>query len=450
MIPVLYEQSENKFMSNGIGRLSDCMTGTVSERLNEFDTLELTYPATGEYSEELVAGRLILALPAEGETPQPFRIREVDRTLEGVVTVYADHISYDLAGYPVAPFTASSASDAMGKLSSSAIVASGFNFSTDITGSGSFTVGEPISIREALGGDKSILSTYGGELKFNRYDVQLLQARGSDRGVTIRHGKNMTELTVTSGMDGYYTGAIAYYEKDGSVVRSAVQYGNSSERPQRILITDHSQDFDSTPTTAQLNTLAAADLAATSGKLYSVTASFAPLWQSDEYAAEALEERVSLGDLVRVVHEGYQIDRKMKVVETVFNFITERYESIELGEIRPTLADKLAGELSGEKGSGAEFATRIITWKDNLSIAAGAGASVTGSAPSATYNLNGTTYRLVTDTPIMIRVSSATTDGANSSYVIASAGRPTGCYLRNVHSSAAKIKVQGYFLYRRA
>lgn len=450
MIPVLYAQNEKKFTSNGIGRLSDCMTGLVSERINEFYTLELTYPASGQYADEILAGRLILALPAEGETPQPFRIREVDRTLEGVVTVRAEHLSYDLAGYPLAPFTASSASAAVAHLSSSAVISSGFNFSTDITGSGTFSVPVPMSIREAMGGDESILSAYGGEFYFNRYDVELLAARGKDRGVTIHHGKNMTELTVVSGMDGYYTGAIAYYEKDGTVVRSTVQYGSSSESPQRILITDHTQDFNSTPTAAQLNTLAAADLAAVSGKLRSVTASFAPLWQSDEYAAEAEEERVSLGDMVRVVHEGYQIDRKMKVVETVFNFITERYESIELGEIRPTLADKLAGELAGDKGGGSEFYTHNYTWQDNVSIAAGSGVTVNAVTPDAAYDLNGSTYRLVSNIPLQVRTQNATDSGSNSSRVIASNIHSTGAYFYNTGSAAAKIKVSAYYLYKKA
>lgn len=450
MIPVLFAQNEKKFTSNGIGRLSDCMTGIVSERINEFYTLELTYPASGRYAEELIAGRVILALPAEGETPQPFRIREVDRTLKGVITVQAEHLSYDLAGYPIAPFTASSASAAVAHLSSSAVISSGFNFSTDISGGGTFSVPVPMSIREAMGGDESILSAYGGEYYFNRYDVELLAARGKDRGVTIRHGKNMTELTVVRSMDGYYTGAIAYYEKDGAVVKSAVRYGSSSETPQRILITDHSQDFDSTPSTAQLNAAAAADLAAVSGKLYSVTASFAPLWQSDEYAVEAEEERVSLGDMVRVVHEGYQIDRKMKVVQTDFNFITERYEAIELGEIRPSLADKLAGELAGDKGGGSEYYTRNIVWQDNVTINSNAGLTVSAVTPDASYEMNGATYRLVSNIPLQIRVEQATSSGINSSYINATNIHSTGAYFRNSATAAAKIKVSAYYLYKKA
>ena len=347
MIPVLFATNEQAFKTNGIGRLADCMTYTVQERINDFYTLELTYPVGGGFASELKTGRIILATPAQGERPQPFRTREVDRGLDGVITVYGDHISYDLAGYPVKPYTANTAATALSGLNSNLLISSPFTFYTDITKNGSLTVEVPTSARSILGGDDaSILAIYGGEYKFDRFDVKLLKARGKDNGVVIRYGKNLTEMTATEDYEGYYTGAMAYWEKEGTVVRSTIQYGNSSARPQRILITDHSQDFENAPTQAQLNALASSDLAAAPGKTSALTAAFAPLWQSDEFLDQVTAEKVSIGDIVTVVHEGYNISAKMKVLEYTYNGLTERYESLGLGLLRPTLADRLAEGMS--------------------------------------------------------------------------------------------------------
>jgi len=387
MIPVLFSSNEQAFKTNGIGRLADCMTYSVAERINDFYTIELTYPQSGAHASELKTGRIVLAKPAEGENPQPFRIREVDRGLDGVITVYGDHISYDLAGYPVKPYTATTAATALSGLNSNLLISSPFSFYTDLTRNGSLAIEVPTSARAVLGGeDTSILAIYGGEYKFDRFDVNLMKARGKDNGVVIRYGKNLTEMTATEDYEGYYTGAMAYWEKEGTVVRSTIQYGNSSARPQRILITDHSQDFENAPTQAQLNTLASADLAAAPGKTSALTAAFAPLWQSDEFLDQVTAEKVSIGDIVTVVHEGYNISAKMKVLEYTYNGLTERYESLGLGLLRQTLADRLAegmgGSSSGSGGGGAGVTYELTILGSTITLTGSDGSTSGVTIPS--------------------------------------------------------------------
>lgn len=387
MIPVLFSSNEQAFRTNGIGRLSDCMTYTVNERINDFYTIELTYPQSGAHASELKTGRVILAKPAEGENPQPFRIREVDRGLDGVITVYGDHISYDLAGYPVKPYTATTAATALSGLKTNLLISSPFSFYTDLSKAGSLAIEVPMSARSILGGeDTSILAIYGGEYKFDKFDVSLLKARGKDNGVVIRYGKNLTEMTATEDYEGYYTGAVAYWEKEGTVVRSAIQYGNSSAKPQRIMITDHSQDFENAPTQAQLNSLASADLAAAPGKTSALTAAFAPLWQSDEFLDQVTAEKVSIGDIVTVVHEGYNISAKMKVLEYTYNGLTERYEALGLGLLRQTLADRLAegmgGSSSGSGGGGAGVTYELSILGSTITLTGSDGSTSDVTVPS--------------------------------------------------------------------
>ena len=328
MIPILYEKSETKFNTNGIGRL-DAVSCTVSERLNDFYTLAMNIAADAKFAGELGPGRLILATPSDGMRPQPFRIYEVDKALAGTIDVLANHISYDLSGYPVRGISVSSASAAIAALTSRAIIAPGFTFGTDLSVSAEWAVPGACSIRAAMGGENGLQSVYGGEWYYDRYDVKLLAHRGADNGVTIRYGKNLTELDAIANCEDEYTGAFAFYNS-GTYVGSNIIYSDQYAVPQKILIVDHTSDFQTTPTTAQLDTLAAADLAA-SGLKNSLSVSYVPSI-----------DHVKLGDLVTVVYDKYNIRQKLEVVQTDYNVLLDRYDSIELGAIMPTLADTIA------------------------------------------------------------------------------------------------------------
>ena len=341
MTPILYEKYETKFKGNGIGRLSDAVSCVVSERINDFYTLALTYPADGNHANALSVGRLISANTSEGM--QPFRIAEVTKNLDGTIEVLANHISYDLSGYPVRGITASTAAAAVAALSTQSIILSGFTFTTTMSVSKNISLPEARSIRAAMGGsDESILGVYGGEWKFDRYTATLSTHRGIDKGVTIRYGKNLTDLQLITTDESDYTGTLAYYYNNGTYVSSNIQYIDQSAVPQKILITDHTSDFESTPTTAQIDSLATADKALALGITNSLTVSFAPLWQTEEYHHLLPIESVLLGDFVTVIHDRYGIETKLEVVQTDYDVLLDRYDSIELGAIRPTLADTIA------------------------------------------------------------------------------------------------------------
>lgn len=343
MIPILFEQSETNFTTNGIGRLNGTTQAIVSERLNDFFTLEMTV-AQERYASELRPGRLILATPAEGERPQPFRIHELTKNLDGTINMLANHISYDLSGIPARNITGiTSASGAVAALASREIITSGFSYSTDLSVSASWEKRGAFSVRSAMGGEGSIQETFGGEWYFDRYDCKLLTNRGSDNGVSIRYGKNLTGLEAISNGDESYTGVFAFYYSGGTYVSAnAIVYLDSTAVPQKILITDHTSDYQSTPTKADLDAAATADLATIAGVTNSLTVNFVPLWQSDEYRDKTAIERVKLGDFVTVIYDKYNISTKLEVVQTDYNVLLDRYETIELGVIRPTLADTIA------------------------------------------------------------------------------------------------------------
>lgn len=362
MIPILYEQGETKFISQGIGSLADAISCTVTEERNGEYELEMTYPASGRLFSELTNGRLILAKPNDTSQTQPFRIYRISTPMSGKVTINAEHISYLLNGIPVAPFTATGMSAALNGLKNNSLVNNPFTCWTDIAnGSTKFTVTVPKSFRACLGGTEgSILDTFSGsnppEFEFDRFAVKVHAQRGADRGVTIEYGKNLTDAKQENSIENTYTGVLAYWSNtdQSTVAKSDIQYASnhSNFANEKIFILDTSQDFPGEPTKTQLNT-AAANYVKNNNvgtPKINLTVSFVNLWQSEEYKNTALLERVQLCDTVRIKFSWLGIDASAKVIKTVYNVLKERYDSIGLGESKSSFSDTIR-QASGITGS---------------------------------------------------------------------------------------------------
>lgn len=351
MIPILYAGNETNFLNNGLGRLSDAIKCTVEEERNGTYELEMTYPITGIHFEDIQESNIILARSEDGGVNQAFIIYKISKPLNGIVTINAQHISYLLNGFVVMPFTASSLADAMSKINTNAVLTTGFTFSTDVSITKPFTLDAPRSIRSLLGGEEgSLLDTYGGhDYYFNNFNVSLLADRGQDNGVTIRYGKNLTDLKAVSDMTNVYTGIVPFWADseggnpvyvDGYVVYSE----HASTYPYKyIKPVDFSSDFETAPSKAQLLARAQSYLANNDGwKIKSnIEVSFVSLAQTEEYKNVAPLERVKLCDTVTVEYTKLGVSFKTKVIRTVYNVLLERYDSIELGDTTYTLAQAI-------------------------------------------------------------------------------------------------------------
>ena len=348
MIPILYAGNEQSFLNNGIGRLSDAITCVVTEERNGMFELEMTYPITGIHYEDIAENRIILAKTEDGGNNQAFIIYKISRPLNGIVTIYAQHISYLLNGFVVFPFTGTSLVNTFAKIVNNTVPASiPFTFYTDITSAVTYKLEEPRSVRSMLGGQSgSILDVYGGyDYKFDNFTVSLLESRGADRNVTIRYGKNLTGLKNVDDTTNVYTGIVPYWkdEQGNSVylTEKVIYSEHASLYPYKIIKSvDFSSDFEEQPTENQLRQRAQSYLTSNDGwKIKNnIDVSFVALYQTEEYKNIAPLERVKLCDTVTVIYEKLGVNVKTKVIKTVYNVLLERYDSISLGDTGYTLS----------------------------------------------------------------------------------------------------------------
>jgi len=355
MIPVLYDAGERDFTSNGLGRLYDAISCTVTEERNGSFELEMTYPVSGIHYKDILKERIIFAVPADGKKEQPFRIYKISKPMKGITTILARHVTYQLSFIPVkADLTpATTAAQAFERLKHDAIEPCGFDFWTDDTTVGNYTTPLPASLRSRLGGvEGSILDNFGGEYEWDRWTVKLHAARGRDSGKVIRYGKDLTDLKQEESIENTVTGVVPYWAKanDGEtqlVTASPVYTENASKFPyRRTVVLDLSSEWQEAPSESALRDKAASYMKANGYGVPSVniSISFVALWQSEEYRNIAPLERVNLCDTVSVEFPELSVSAKAKVIKTVYDVLKDRYSSIEIGSARATLSDSIASQ----------------------------------------------------------------------------------------------------------
>lgn len=334
MIPVLYAATETDFNNNGLGRLPDCVSCDVTEERNGVFELELVYPTTGVNFYRIEIGHIIYVTHDALKTPQPFEIYKKSTPINGQVTFSAHHVSYRLSDVVVAPFTMTgTAGEAMAALGTHAVNSCPFTFYSTRSTSLPYKVSKPETLRRLLGGvEGSILDIYGGgDYTFDKFTVSY-GTRGADHGVTIRYGKNMTDLTAEEDTEGVYDGLVPFWANQDTMVTLPEWYVGTSGR---LAPLDLSGEWSEPPTESQLRTKAQAMLTSTPDE--NITVSF--VVQPEDWADIENLQRVALCDTVSVIYPGGA--KKIRVIKTVYDPLSERYKSVELGTPKASLADTI-------------------------------------------------------------------------------------------------------------
>lgn len=371
MIPILFEADETEFTSNGIGRLTDSISCKTTEERNGVFEVAFQYPTSGHLFDEIQERRIIFCTYDDTKDPQPFDIYGRSAPINGKVTFWARHIGYRLGKQTILPYSAGSAAAAFGDLKNHIVGGSLFDFWTDKTTVANFKLTVPKSVRACLGGSAgSMLDVYGGEYKWDKWTVKLYDDRGTDDGVSIRYGKNLTKFTHEIDEADTYSAVVPYWvslddpedvvtypgivyagtlqtassewtDEDGEVVEDESE--NAVEVAyvvSEVIPLDLSEEFEERPTPEELKARAQAKMAGSTKALpvQNIDIDFVHLHETTEYAEVAPLQRVRLCDWVTVVHPQVGTNIKVKVIKTVYDVLNERYTQVVLGQPKSSFA----------------------------------------------------------------------------------------------------------------
>lgn len=327
--------------TNGLGTIQP-LECTVTEELNGIYECEFTVLTTDKHYEDLKNSGLIKVEVGDG-SEQIFRVYFISEPINFVVQVKAQHITYDLSKIVVKPFTATGAVNIKNQLVSHILGSYPFTTWTDISNTTStFTLDIPRSFRECLGGyEGSVLDVLRCEYEWDNLTVKLHARRGADNGVRIAYGKNLTDFVQEQNNENVYDGVYGYAVVDEVTYEASNYFNKTGATTPKILNVDFSSDYETgqVPTAADL--LAKATTYAQNNPIevpsVNIKIDFIPLWQTEEYKDILQLERVSLGDTVHVYFDKLNVEASSRVIKTVWNVLTNKYDSIELGDARANM-----------------------------------------------------------------------------------------------------------------
>lgn len=346
MIPILFDTGTAAFDNNGLGRLRDCISCTVTEERNGIYECDFEYPVGGQNYDLIRCGRIIGVTHNDSDDVQPFDIVSHTKPIGGIVTFHAVHISYRQSFLTVKTSKGINSLSGAFAMLGNALPSNPFSYSTDKTSSAYFGAsdGTPRTVKELLGGiEGSILDVYGGEYEFNRFSVTLHSSRGVKRDFTIRYGVNMTDYNDETDISETYNSVVPYWT-DGEkfVVGNRVSDGETVTGRGECVPLDVSDRFENKPTKAQVQAEGLNIIK--EGRPYlpsqTITVSFARLqdigyeWLNDLY-------RCDLCDSINVSFPKYGMAGTYKIVKTEWNVLENHYDSMELGALSTTLSEAL-------------------------------------------------------------------------------------------------------------
>lgn len=377
MIPILYDQTEKEFKTNGVGRLSDAISCIVHERKNDAYELDLSYPVTGKYFNELKPGRIIFATHDNSQKPQPFDIVSVSSPSRGEVKVVAEHISRRLKGvltklnrlwFSTSDTVSLFFNDLNDKTENGYIIgACPFAFHTNITDAKSGYSPKQDAFTSVY--DHLMDTQYGllsvehgagtkGEYEFDVFDVHLNKERGTYNGIKMRTGKNVKTLTVDSNNKNVVTGVLAFWHGndpmkgidrtitisgDTASVLDKNDFGSTADiltsgvslPYQKVVPLDLSSKFSYPPTIDQIRQEAQFYLDQQREFYMADSASYSiDLVYNSNNTAEL--QSADLCDWVMVEDVTLRVQKKLQVTEVWYDTLRNRYTSMSVGVLPKT------------------------------------------------------------------------------------------------------------------
>lgn len=368
MIPIIYGKDETAFVSNGLGRLRDCISCVVTEERNGIYECNFEYPMDGANFDQIQCGRIIGVTHDETGDVQPFDIVGYTQPIGGVVSFHAVHVSYRQSYITTKGTDINSLADAFTLLGTGQ-PSNPFAYETDKTSTGflSCANGLPHSVREMLGGiEGSILDAYGGEYEWDKFVVRLHEARGRNTDFTIRYGVNMLNYNDETDHSGCYSSCIPFWtDGNESVVGDrVVADGTTVTARGECVPLDLSDKFQTKPTKAQVQSMALSYM--TSNNTFmpnkNIKVEFVRLQDDGVQDGLDLLMKCALCDTVNVVFPGYDASGNFKIVKTEWDVLQGKYKSMELGTLAPTLAQALGIDNTHSESSGGMILYYVDTF----------------------------------------------------------------------------------------
>lgn len=380
MRPILFNKNEQSFDTYGLGELN-VTKGTVTRERNGNYTLYAEIPVNDPATATLEKEMKLKADAGLRTKNQTFEISRIVKDSSNIVKIYGQHISHKLEYMGLVngrPFSGS-AFTALAIWHNATIGDLRFDVWSDIqtTGKGVFDISKMENARQALGGvEGSILDIYGGEYEFDNMTVRLHKQLGRTAPTVLEYGRNILSAESDETIESAYTSVLPFAtytpdkpegdtsdnQPDPVTVTLPENYVDSKYKAlyahRRIKVVDFSSEFKSDskskdiPTPDKLRKIANdyMERNAIGKPKINIKIEYADLARTLDYADNGWIEELELCDIVPIYYPQIGLtDETAKVTTITYDFVNERNESVEFGDIgtnvRATMQSGLAGRV---------------------------------------------------------------------------------------------------------
>lgn len=380
MRPILFNKNEQSFDTYGLGELN-VTKGTVTRERNGNYTLYAEIPVNDPMVASLEKEMKLKADAGLRTKNQTFEISRIVKDSSNIVKIYGQHISHKLEYMVLRNATAfnGSAFSALSIWRGALIGDLRFDVWSDIqtTGKGVFDISKTENARQALGGvEGSILDIYGGEYEFDNMTVRLHKQLGRTAPTVLEYGRNILSAESDETIENSYTSVLPFAtytpdkpegdtsdsQQDPVTVTLPENYVDSKYKAlythRRIKVVDFSSEFKSDskskdiPTPDKLRKIATdyMERNAIGKPKINIKIEYADLAKTLDYADNGWIEELELCDIVPIYYPQIGLtDETAKVTTVTYDFVNERNESVEFGDIgtnvRATMQSGLAGRV---------------------------------------------------------------------------------------------------------
>ena len=380
MRPILFNKNETAFDTYGLGELN-VTKGTVTRERNGNYTLYSEIPANDPMVATLEKEMKLKADAGLRTKNQTFEISRIVKDSSNIVKIYGQHISHKLEymGLVNGRTFSGSAFTALAIWHNATIGDLRFDVWSDIqtTGKGVFDISKMENARQALGGvEGSILDIYGGEYEFDNMTVRLHKQLGRTAPTVLEYGRNILSAELDETIESAYTSVLPFAtytpdkpegdtsdsQPDPVTVTLPENYVDSKYKAlyahRRIKVVDFSSEFKSDskskdiPTPDKLRKMANdyMERNAIGKPKINIKIEYADLAKTLDYADNGWIEELELCDIVPIYYPQIGLtDETAKVTTVTYDFVNERNESVEFGDIgtnvRATMQSGLAGRV---------------------------------------------------------------------------------------------------------
>lgn len=358
----------NVYQTQGLGTLPDATVAFVEGEFQGLLTLHMTYPLNGHNADLIEDERILQTKISDGKT-QLLRIYEVTKSVSGhsyvvkaepvinglrkhfITQVKLDQqVSIDTAWNAAANATAPAVDKGVFKI----------QVNSDATNSMASVNFEAGNLLQFFAGKEGSLLDYRNPLEFEKDNSTMIIGRnlGRAHAMTAQYKRNLTGLDYTINTQGVVT---AYYpfakvKVEGSDEEKLI------ELSPKVIVLDSAKNYNGTTKTLDFSeddtVTDTATLRAAYDKYFAANeAERTPLVQckidmvslrnQQGYSEFISWDTIFLGDYVDVIHSEWDMTLSARIVKYNYNILTDRYDSLELGDVKRTFIDDLKDDING-------------------------------------------------------------------------------------------------------